>query len=53
MSKTQPMRSSGVIASQKSVETASISDGLRATPPVQVRRRSSARALDSDTIPIV
>src|SRR5688572_23519887 len=41
------MRSSGVICSQKSVERDAISCALRATPPVHVRRRASARALRS------
>ena len=45
-SKTQPIRCSGLMSSQKSVEIRSISDWLRATPPVQVRRRSAARGLE-------
>lgn len=40
---------SGVMDSQKSLDTDSISEWLAATPPVQVRRRSSAREAESDT----
>jgi len=47
------MRSSGFMDRQKSREAPSISAWVRATPPVHVRRRSSARDLASDTTDIV
>ena len=49
MSNTQQRRSSGLMVSQKSVDTSSISAAVLATPPTQVRRRSAAREAESDT----